>query len=130
MILAIPSLCVCSVGCGEKHAYETVTIHGSVVLGDKPIGEGRITYFPLGRARGGGGSGAITNGAYRLTDVPVGSNAFTFSAIEFTGKTYTDREGNQRPEQLNPIPKVYQTDGIIRDIEEPGLVDFTLDNNS
>lgn len=88
---------------------------------------GTITFFPTESGHGSGGHASIVGGEYRLTDVPLGSNAFTFSASVETGGFVKGLTGDKIPKLINPIPERYRTEGVVREIGDGDKQDFALE---
>ncbi len=126
-VILLATLLLDLTGCGERRSYQYTTISGSVSLDNKPVQNGTITFFPTEPGHGSGGHAPIVGGEYRLTDVPLGGNAFTFSASVETGGFVKGLTGDKIPEVINPVPERYRTEGVVREIADGGTQDFVLE---
>ena len=123
--LFIIGIAAALLGCGGGN--DGVTISGTVSVNGKPLQNGKIMVRPLGSAVGSGGSAEVVDGNYQLQDVPLGSNAFTFSGSALTGKSIAGPGGAPEPERVNAIPRQILQEGVEREVPEAGTQDFSLE---
>ncbi|MGD9633632.1 MAG: hypothetical protein AB7G28_08375 [Pirellulales bacterium] len=115
------------VGCGGGAKYPHATVTGEVTVSGKPVEQGRVTCFPAGDRGGKVLKADIVDGSFKMTDVPLGTNVFTFSAMAKTGRTIPGPGGTPEDELVNIIPNAYSTAGISREISDDGLQEFKID---
>jgi hypothetical protein len=113
-------------GCGDQRGYQHTSLKGKVTLDGNPIEHGTISFVPGEAMHGTGGNGRIVNGGYKLAEVPLGTNAFMFTASVETGKFVTGPGGQKEPERFNLIPMNYRTEGVVREIKDGAPQDFEL----
>jgi hypothetical protein len=113
-------------GCGSSGGPHA-TISGSVTVNGEPLKDGKIMCRPMGTGSGQGKSAAVVEGRYKLADVPIGSDVFTFSGAKVTGKSIRGPGGQPEPERVNVIPRKVLHEGVERKIEANGTQDFALE---
>jgi hypothetical protein len=122
LLLAASILC----GCGDG-GRPRVSITGSISVNGVPLEAGMIVFRPLESGAGSGGSAEVTDGRYRLDNVPIGPTVFTFSGTRLTGKSIPGPGGQPEPERVNVIPRKVLNQGLERKVEDDSTQDFSLE---
>jgi len=116
------------VGCGGGGA-DTGELSGSVTYDGKPVGEGSITFIATdGKSPTAGG--AIKDGKYTATKVPVGTSKVSISAVKVVGKkkAYDTPDSPEVPITEPLIPEKYNQKSELKyDVKAgPQAKDFEL----
>jgi hypothetical protein len=109
---ALAAALALALGCGGGGADEgtTATVSGAVSYDGRPVENGSIKFVST-EANGGTGSGAIKDGRYTATKVPVGKTQVSISGFKVLGtrKLIDGQGGPEVPNVQEIIPAKYNS---------------------
>lgn len=124
-VLALGLAFISAAGCGNSSGSK---VRGTVTFDGKPLKNGSIEFFPLGKT--GQSAGApITNGMYEV-DASVGEMKVSINGSEVVGqqKAYDSPDSPMVNVIRNPIPAKYNTQSQLKStlVVGPNEVNFDL----
>lgn len=131
LFIVILGASLCISGCGAKSEIEKVEVRGQVVSEGKPMGKGRITFFPMEGTKGPVSGAEIRDGQYSVDSkggVPIGKHRVEFHEFAVDPK----RDPTRPPPMVenNILPPKFNTNSKLEFTVEPGKAitrDFDLD---
>ena len=110
-------LFVVMIGCGGK-SEKRYPVTGKVTLDSQPLGEGTITFTPIGKGLSSGGT--IQNGSYSIPEdqgPSEGKFKVAVNSRKATGKSIKGRDNSTVPETAEIVaPQFNATSGLTADI--------------